>query len=251
MKYGLQLYTMRNELSKKENLKGLFCYLSSIGIENVELACMPKMTDLKIREAAEKCGIKVISSHSDFGKIKNHIDSLIREHFVYGANIIGIGGMPAKYRKNLKSLKKFTDIFNRSADEAAKYGMKLCYHNHAFEFEKIEGKVIFDFLLENLNENVCFCVDCYWADYAGQDVTEIIEKTGHRTAILHFKDSSGAENGKKILPLGSGVLKFKDYIAVGEKFGTEYALIELDESENPRADVKKSIDFLKTLEQER
>lgn len=247
MEYGVQIYTLRNELTNISGVQDAFRYIKSIGIDKVELAAMPKAADIDIKKAAMDAGIAIVSTHSDFRDIRKHMPELIRSHFVYGADIIGIGGMPGKYRRSLKGVSKFVEIFNRAADEAARYGMKLCYHNHAFEFENVSGTVLFDYLLEHLNRNVVFCVDCYWADYAGQDVVPLLEKVGDRLALMHFKDSTGREKGGKMCALGTGVLNFADYIAAGERLGARYALIELDESRDPRADIRTSAQYLKQL----
>lgn len=251
MEYGVQIYTLRDELKNITGVKNTFTYLKSIGINCVELAAMPPdAADIDIRKAADDTGISIVSAHNDFGAFKKQMNALVRTHYVYGTDLIGIGSMPLKYQKSLKSVDKFVRLFNKAADEAARYGMKLCYHNHAFEFQTVSGVVLFDYLLENLSNHVVFCVDCYWADYAGQDVAALLEKVGKRLALLHFKDSTGKDKGKKICALGEGTLDFPRYIRIAEKLGVRCALIELDTSENPRADLKISAEYLKGIKGE-
>lgn len=251
MEYGVQIYTLRDELKNITGVKNTFTYLKSIGINCVELAAMPPdAADIDIRKVADDTGISIVSAHNDFGALKKQMNALVRTHYVYGTDLIGIGSMPLKYQKSLKGVDKFVRLFNKAADEAARYGMKLCYHNHAFEFQTVSGVVLFDYLLENLSNHVVFCVDCYWADYAGQDVAALLEKVGKRLALLHFKDSTGKDKGQKMCALGEGTLDFPRYIRIAEKLGVRCALIELDTSENPRADLKISAEYLKGIKGE-
>lgn len=251
MKYGVQIYTLRDELRDIDGVKTAFAYLRRIGIDCVELAAMPSdAADIDIKRAADNAGISIISSHNDFAAFKKDMESLIRTHFVYGTDIIGIGSMPGKYQNSLKGAEKFVRVFNKAADEAARYGMKLCYHNHAFEFKEQSGTTLFDYLLENLNQNVVFCIDCYWADYAGQDVAALLEKVDKRLALLHFKDSTGRDRGNKMCALGEGTLDFPQYINIAERLGVRCALIELDTSDHPREDLKRSAKYLESIQKE-
>ena len=84
----------------------------------------------------------------------------------------------------------------RSGKEAAKYGIKVGYHNHTQEFNKIGDKYFLEILIENTDpENVVFELDCGWATAAGADACEFLKKYADRYVAIHVK-----ENNKVIGP---------------------------------------------------
>lgn len=247
MEYGVQIYTLREELKTPSMVKGVFKYLNSVGCTVVELAAMPKISVAEIKSLSEEFDVKIISSHSSFCDIKNNIYKLIADHLSYGAKYIGIGSMPLKYTKSKSGVIKFAKIFNKAALIAEQYGLSLLYHNHAFEFKKLKDTTVFEILMKEFGNNVYFCLDCYWAYVGNQYVSKLIDNLGDRLALLHFKDYQKTSNGYKMCKLGSGILDFKEYIEHTKKAKVKYALVELDDCANPRDDVQKSLQYLHSL----
>ena len=77
---------------------------------------------------------------------------------------------------------------NEAGKEAAKYGIKVGYHNHTQEFNKIGDKYFLEILMENTDpENVVFELDCGWATAAGADAAEFLKKYADRYVAIHVK----------------------------------------------------------------
>lgn len=70
-------------------------------------------------------------------------------------------------------------------------GIRLHYHNHAFEFNPIDGsKTGMDFLLEGLDPDaVDLCVDVAWVWRAKVDPADFLRRHKDRVGYLHFKDT--------------------------------------------------------------
>ena len=80
---------------------------------------------------------------------------------------------------------------NEAAKEAAKYGIKVGYHNHTQEFNKLGDKYMLEVLIENTDpENVVFELDCGWATAAGIDAAAFIKQYADRFAAIHVKENS-------------------------------------------------------------
>ena len=80
---------------------------------------------------------------------------------------------------------------NEAAKEAAKYGIKVGYHNHPQEFNKLGDKYMLEVLIENTDpENVVFELDCGWATAAGIDAAAFIKQYADRFAAIHVKENS-------------------------------------------------------------
>lgn len=251
MKYGVQLYTLRDQIKDAQGLSDTFSFLHQCGCETVELASMPPVTTELLVQLSANNQVGICSSHSSFKEINKNIVSLVTTHMAYGADFISMGGMPHKYTRTIRGIKKFAKLLNQANHEAKKQGLRMCYHNHAMEFEKRKGVPIFDILLEEMEPDVGFCLDCYWAHVAGQDVNKLIEKIGNRLFLLHFKDCMETKNGPQICRLGQGNLDFVSYIQQAEQLGVQYCLVELDDSNNPKEDVRLSLEYLRQLPNDR
>ncbi len=70
-------------------------------------------------------------------------------------------------------------------------GLKFGYHNHAHEFNKQDGYVIENYLLEHTDpEKVMFELDVYWASKGGVNPSAYIQKYAGRFPLLHIKDDN-------------------------------------------------------------
>jgi sugar phosphate isomerase/epimerase len=168
--------------------------------------------------------------------------------------------MPPEARNDLAGLNKFIDEFNAAVEIYAARGFKLTYHNHSFEFRRLEdGRTLFDHLIERFDpEKVSFVLDTYWCQHAGIDVRAMIEKLAGRIDILHLKDMEAAYNFKledgatltapRITEVGNGNINFKDIIPLAEKCGVKYFVVEDDRAPttgDSMGAVKKSADYIK------
>ena len=161
-------------------------------------------------------------------------------------------------KTNKNFMNQFIDEFNACACEYAKHGMKLTYHNHSFEFKKLEdGRTLFDHLIEKFDKkNVSFVLDTYWLQHGGKDIREMIELLAGRVDILHLKDMEACHNYKigersinapAIIEVGSGNLNFKSIIKTAEACGVKYFVVEDDRAVDTGSSygaVKKSADYI-------
>ena len=175
-------------------------------------------------------GIEIVGTHCNFDVLAADPDRAMEEHKILNTTNIGIGGMPGWARADADSVKKFCDDANKFADTIYKYGFKFTYHNHSFEFTKIDGsKTIMDILVERLDpEKTSFVLDTYWVQHGGGDARAWIEKLAGRIDILHLKDMEMTKDGQKITSVGNGNLNFKGIIESAEKTGVKYYVVEQD-----------------------
>ena len=181
-------------------------------------------------------------------RIVNDTDRLIEEHKIYGCPTIGIGAMPNEFRENGK-VYEFIDSIREPLKKIKAAGLDFAYHNHAFEFELIDGKLMYDILIDELPE-LNFIIDTYWFKYAGYDYMEYIKRLGKdRVKNVHFKDMLNEPQGE-ICPCGVGVIDFTPVIALCDELGIENALVEQDnapDSGDSLDQMKISYENLKSL----
>jgi len=233
-KLGLQLYTVRDYLQDEASMDATFARLAEMGYTegqsagmNVELPCYA--------ELAKKHGVAIVGTHYDYGKIINSPAETMALHERLGTKNVGIGGMPGDARKDYDALMRFIESYNTAAALYAKEGYKLTYHNHSFEFVKINGdKTIMDYLYEELDpKNVSFVLDTCWVAHGGADIRVWMEKLAGRIDILHLKDiepfyDANGNLTQSYTHIGNGNIAWDEVLATAEKIGVKHYVVEQD-----------------------
>ena len=253
-KLGLQLYTCRDFFKDEEFADLTFKKIAEAGYTEAHTAGRYGFTPEKFNELAQKHGIQIIGTHYDYNKILYAPEETMAIHSLYGTTNIGIGGMPGEARADVDALKKFIADFNKAAEQYAKHGFKLTYHNHTFEFLRIDGtKTLMDYLYEGFDKDtVSFVLDTCWVMAGCSDVREWMEKLAGRIDILHMKDVRLNNDGGRLCgtmtEVGNGFVYWKGVIETAEKIGVKHFVVEQDANfitGNPFDSIKISADYLK------
>jgi sugar phosphate isomerase/epimerase len=149
--------------------------------------------------------------------------------------------------KNTDALKQTTALYNEISIALKTAGIKFGLHNHWWEFEKNEESVYpFYYLLENLDPDIFFEIDIYWAKTSGQDPVKVLTDFGKRAPLLHIKDGP-AQKGDlmyKHVPAGEGTVDFSGVVKAGGK-NIEWMIVEFDEYEHDIFEgIQKSYSYL-------
>ena len=250
-KLGFQLYTIRDFIKDKEIADAAFKAVADMGYSECHTACIDD-TDEFCADLMAKHGISIIGSHYDWNKIVNDPEKTMEIHDKWGTKNVGIGGMPGPARASKEGLDEFIAQFNKTAELYANKGFKLTYHNHNFEFVRIDGyKTIMDKLYEGLDKaTTSFVLDTCWVAAGGSDVREWMEKLAGRIDILHLKDIMIVNEGGRLVPtmteVGNGCIYWDGVLETAEKIGVTNYCVEQDRwPGSPLASLKMSADFLK------
>lgn len=250
---------VRDHMQDEAGVKETFLELAKMGYTQGQTAgTYDFISPEKYAQYAREAGIEICGTHYAWDRIKGDVEGTVKYHKALGTTNVGIGGMPFEARGNLEALNKFIDEFNACAAKYAEYGKKLTYHNHSFEFKKLEdGRTLFDHLVEKFDKNnVSFVLDTYWLQHGGVDIRETIEKLAGRVDILHIKDMEACHDvtvgGSTIAvpyitEIGAGNLNFKSIIPLAEKCGVKYFVVEDDRAVDVGSfdAVKRSADYIK------
>lgn len=243
---GVQLYTLRRYLKKPENVAEVFRKVKELGADTVQVSGMCKVEPKLLDYMAKENGLTICCTHSPFNRIINDLDKLAEEHLAFGAGVIGLGMMPYAYREGgYKRLNEFIEILNVAADKLKQYNLKIAYHNHAFEWNKVDDSNVYDIMIDKTDKSVEFILDTYWVRFAGQTVTDYIEKLKDRITVIHLKDYKKKLLIPMMCEVGGGELDFNKILKTAEECNTKYAVIELDFSINPYKSLAKSMNYLK------
>lgn len=255
----IQLYSARDLIGNADkyaaNHEQVLKALAEMGYTSVEAANFGGgkfygVAPEQFKADVEAAGMKVLSSHTGHGLSAEELatgdisaslawwDEALPAHKAAGMEYVVIPsiGKPA----TLKELQVICDYFNAVGKKCNEMGMKFGYHNHAYEMEKVEDKIMIEYMLENTDPAlVFFQVDVYWAVYGHYSPADLFNKYPGRFALLHIKDKK--EIGQ------SGMVGFDAVFGNAEVAGMEGYVVEVEGCRNEAAleGIRVSADYLR------
>jgi sugar phosphate isomerase/epimerase len=244
-KIGLQLYTVRDKM--KEDVEGTLAHVAQIGYKEVEFAGYFGHPPEHIRAYLDHNGLSAPSAHVAYendDQWKAALDTAKK----IGHEYIVMPWIPAERRKTLDDWKNFAQVFNHAAQMAHDAGIQFAYHNHDFEFPKLDGQVPYDVLLQSTDPKlVQLEIDLYWITKAGQDPLSYFARWPGRIPMVHVKDSAGPPE-HKMTDVGQGKIDWKRIFAKRDQAGIKHFFVEYDQPPQPFEDIAASYNYLKGLE---
>lgn len=264
---AIQLFSLREEVSK--DFYGTLKKVKEMGYDGVEFAGLAGKNADEVKAWCDELGLTPISAHIPFESMLN--DTTVLDTYAkIGCKFAVIPYALEKHRPGGENFDEFLEGVKLLAVKAHSLGMTLAYHNHNFEFEKLDGKYKLDILYELLPKNFLETqLDTCWVNVGGENPVDYINKYSDRANILHLKDFVGGktenmfeligiEGEKKkaepqkfeFRPVGHGVQNFPAILEAAKEVGVKWVVVEQD---NPCLDLtplecaKMSIEYLNSL----
>jgi len=244
-KIGIQLYTVRDQM--KADFEGTLARVAEIGYKEVEFAGYFNHAPADVKAILDRHGLSTPSTHIPF-ESDDQWKAALDAAKTIGHEYIVMPWIPAERRKTLDDWKTFAQVFNHAGQAARDAGIQFAYHNHDFEFPKMEGQVPYDVLLQNTDPKlVQLEIDLYWITKGGQDPLAYFARWPGRVPLVHVKDSAGAPDNK-IVDVGQGKIDWKRIFAKREQAGIKHFFVEHDQPPQPFDDIAASYKYLSQLE---
>lgn len=244
-KVGLQLYTVRDKM--KLDVEGTIARVAEIGYKEVEFAGYFDHSPADIKAMLDRHGLSAPSTHVAYQN-DDQWKSALDAAKTIGHQYIVMPWIPEERRKTLDDWKNFAQVFNHAAQMAHDAGLQFAYHNHDFEFPKMDGQVPYDVLLQNTDPKlVQLEIDLYWITKAGQDPLTYFSRWPGRVPLVHVKDSAGPPE-HKMTDVGQGKIDWKRIFAKRDQAGIKHFFVEFDQPPQPFDDIAASYKYLSQLE---
>ncbi len=248
---SLQLYTVRNEI--KSNIADTLKRIAEMGFEAVETAFWPeKMTVKQAGKHLKDAGLSVSSAHVELPVGANKQVMLEIAETFNCKKMIWHGWPEDKRYSTLDGTKELINIYNESNHFAKSNGLEFGLHNHWWEFRnKVDGRYVYQLLLEMTEPDIFFEVDTYWVKVAGHDPAKIVGEFGKRARLLHIKDgpaqwteSLAEDNPDPMVAVGKGSQDFPAIVKAA-KGNTEWMVVEMDKTATDVFEaIRESYDYL-------
>lgn len=181
------------------------------------------------RKKLDERGLRFGATHTGTGALRD-VAPIIEMLAILGGTDVNLSGLLTWEDRTLADYTAAIAIMNEAGQQLRDAGIHLHYHNHDFEFDKVDGnKTGMDLLLDGLNFDVVdLCVDVAWVLRGGADPATFLRAHKDRIGFLHLKD----HDGKQWAELGRGQVDYRSIMAVlPELTGARWAMIEQDSSE--------------------
>jgi len=245
---ALQLYSVRDMTAR--DFAGTMKKVAEIGYKLVETAGYGNLKTAKeAKKALDDAGLKAVSGHFTIDLLENKIDQVVEDAQTLGLDMVVCPFLPDDRHKDAAGYLSVAKSLEKAGLALHQYGPVLAYHNHAFEFQKFGDKNGLDLIFENTQPHLVAAeVDVYWVKNAGVDPVQYLTKLGDRVRALHLKDML-ADSEKRFAPVGTGVIDFKQVLAVAEKNGVRYGIVEQDRTYDQATlqVIKTSLENLKKM----
>lgn len=260
-KIGIQLYTLRDVIFK--DAKSVLKQLSDLGYQELETFGYNDgmLFGMKVKEFGEyvkTLGMSVPSGHYALGKaerskamkgtILNEWERAVNDAKEVGQEYMVLAYLADDERKTLDDYKFVCEKLNRAGELCKKNNVRMNYHNHAFEFDKIGDQVPYDLMLAELDPKlVGMEMDMYWTTFAGKNPVDYFKKYPGNFEQWHLKDMDKADR-KKNADLGTGSIDFRQLLSYASLAGLKHAYLEHDTyPKSSWESVKADIIYAKTL----
>jgi len=224
---ALQLYTVRKLCA--EDFIGTVEQVAEIGYEGVELAGLYDLSPGEVKDTLDDLDLEIAGNHMPG---ERDLDKLVSVNKDLDCDAVWGPCMPeGKLPTDEEECRTMVEYSNSVGSYLKERGIQLYYHNHSKEFEKIGGRYIMDWLLEDTDPgNVAGEIDVMWAQHADVDPAEYIAKFPGQVPLVHIKDM---DEDHEFIEVGHGVLDFDSIFEACEEVDTEWYIVEQDTCKKP------------------
>jgi sugar phosphate isomerase/epimerase len=235
MPIGCQTYPVREAIGK--DFPGTLKQLAGIGFRTVEMCSPPgyatsgfgplaKMKAAEIRQAIQTAGLRCESSHFQFRELRESLDERIAWSKEMGLTQMVLSTFGLPNNAAMADWMRAADELNKIGDETRKAGIQLGFHNHNFEFQTIDGALVYDKLMGQLDASLVKMQFQVGVVSLGYEAATYLTKYPGRFLSLHLADWSPAE--KKQVAIGKGVVDWPKLFAAARTGGVKNYFVEMD-----------------------
>jgi sugar phosphate isomerase/epimerase len=235
MPIGFQTFPIREMLGK--DFPGTLKTMADMGYKITEM-CYPKgyaqigfgpLANLKaseIKKTIEDAGLSCPSCHFGFGEFTDEakLDESIKFAHELGITQVICATFWIQETANLNDYMVAADKLNKAAEKIKAAGLQAGFHNHSFEFDVLDGSLVYDALLQRFDPNLVKLQFQTEVINRGYKASEYFKKYPGRFFSAHLSDWN---TEKKAVPLGQGVMNWDEFFAEAKTGGVKNIFVEM------------------------
>jgi sugar phosphate isomerase/epimerase len=233
--FGFQVWTIREELNR--DFAATLRKMAAMGYEEVEM-CSPlgysgsgfeplnQMSGSEMRGIIEGEGLRCTSSHFTMGELRDHLENRIDWAQQLGMKQMVASSFWLPEDASVDDYRRAARELNTIAEKTRASGIQMGFHNHHMEFEKRGDELIYDALLEEFDPDLVKMQFQVAVVNIGYRAADYFRKYPGRFLSAHLADWS-AEKEEQV-PIGQGVVDWKDFFKAARKGGVQNFFVEMD-----------------------
>ena len=238
MKYGIQLYSVKDVMAK--DVKETLTEIGKMGYKVVETAGFFDYSAEDFKKICDEAGVACESTHTGFSALDDDFDGIVAYLKTLGCKRFIIPWAPCSSKEEIDAT---VDKFNKYQPMLEKEGIELMFHNHWSEFVPNKDGLIPHVEFKNRTK-IKFQIDVYWAYRGLVNPIYLLESLKDRIDVIHLKDGDMTA-GK---PLGQGTTPIFEIVRWAKKNGVDMVVENEPTADRQMIEAKQCIDYLLAIE---
>jgi len=223
---ALQLYSVREDCAR--DFLGTLEAVADMGYEGVEFAGYYGRSADELKKMLDSLELKAAGTHISIDALLgDELQRTIKFNRILGNQFLIVPWLPEEMRSSKAEWLKTAHLMNDIAEKIKPEGMRVGYHNHAVEFQPIDGELPWDIFFGAAKPDVVMQLDTGNAMHGGispDGILEIIKRYPNHAATVHLKEFS-SKNEQALI--GDGEMKWQEFFSLCETIGgTEWYIAE-------------------------
>ena len=242
---ALQLYSVSDQM--EQDVARTLRAVKDLGYDGVEFAGTFGKSAAELAALCGELGLTPLSAHVPFVDLMADPDGQIAYYRELGCRYVVIPYLTEEYRPGNARFDEVIAGARLLGRLAAENGMTLLYHNHDFEFLRVDGEYALDRLYREVPADCLQTeLDTCWVRVAGEDPAAYLRRYAGRAPVVHLKDYVGGKSQNmyaligidddqprqpstfEFRPVGQGVQDFPAILAAAEDAGANWVVVEQD-----------------------
>lgn len=241
MKVALQLFTVRDEI--ENDIEGTLRKIKEIGYDGIE-TCHGSygMDPVEFKDLCNDIGLEIVSVHVGTDAIIKETEETLDFYKKLGPSHLAIMAFWGDYQYGEKDYANMIKRLDECGACFKENGIQILYHNHSWEFKKIDGKYVLDLIIDDTtNDNLLPEIDVCWATIGHKDAADYLRRYNGRCPLIHLKDFYSKENIRfgdegyekpgdfEFRPVGYGRVDMVNVLTAAEEIGAKWVIVEQDD----------------------
>ena len=235
---GTQLWCVRKQLAT--DIPRTLNALSAIGFDAVELENAFGKSGAEWRRHLDAAKLKPCGFHHRLEEMQDDkLAATVAFNQAIGNRNLIVRSFPAEVYKSTDLVKKAADSVNEIAEKVKSHKMRVGYHNHTTDFNRIDGEYWWNLFADRTTKDVILQFDTGNAsEMAGVPIVDLIRRNAGRTVSMHVKPFSKKNPDAY---LGADELDWPAIMTASESVGgIEWYIIEYEREGPPPLEALKA-----------
>ena len=246
---AVQVYSVRD--SAEANLADTLRKIKEMGYQGVEFAGLYGLSPDYVKGLCDGIGLVPVSAHIPLDEMLADPDKTFADYAKIGCKFAAVPYVTPERRPGAEKFEETIRQIAGLGECAKKYGITLLYHNHDFEFTKVNGEYGLDILYKEVSpEFLQTELDLCWVNVGGEEPAAFLRKYTGRAPVVHLKDFHmsgklpkhlyaliGIEEEEKeeepstfeFRPVGHGMQNMPEILGACTDAGASWVVVEQDE----------------------